>query len=48
MVKGVYKYMGSNSMINIIKYKFLMWFYKGNTKKSIDVILKYDPLKLLR
>jgi hypothetical protein len=34
--------------MNTIKYKFLMWFYKGNTKKEIDVILKYDPLKLLR
>ena len=34
--------------MNIIKYNFLMWFYKGNTKKEIDVILKYDPLKLLR
>ena len=30
-----------------IKYKFLMWFYKGNTQKEIDIILKYDPLNLL-
>ena len=35
-------------MINKIKYNFLMWFYKGNTEKCIDIILKYDPLKLLR
>ena len=34
--------------MNTIKYRFLMWFYKGNTKKEIDIILRYDPLKLLR
>ena len=30
-----------------IKYKFLMWLYKGNTEKEINIILKYDPLNLL-
>ena len=30
-----------------IKYNFWMWIYKGNTKKEIEIILKYDPLKLL-
>ena len=33
--------------MNIIRYKFLMWLYKGNTKKEIDIILRYDPLNLL-
>ena len=33
--------------MNTIKYKFLMWIYKGNTKKEIETILKYDPLNLL-
>ena len=39
--------MGGEHLMNI-KYKFLMWFYKGNTGKCIDIILKYDPLKLLK
>ena len=39
---------GKYLMINNIKYKFLIWFYKGNTQKEIDIILKYDPLKLLK
>jgi len=33
--------------MNIIRYKFLMWLYKGNTEKEINIILKYDPLNLL-
>ena len=33
--------------MNIIRYKFLLWLYKGDTQKEIDIILKYDPLKLL-
>ncbi len=45
MVEKIYSNMGG---INMIKYNFLMWFYKGNTQKEIDIILKYDPLKLLR
>jgi len=28
-------------------YKILMFIYKGNTKKGIDIILKYDPLNIL-
>ena len=48
MVKKIYHYMGGNNTMKNIKYKFLMWFYKGNTKKEIDIILRYDPLKLLR
>jgi len=39
--------MGGKYIMNI-KYNFLMWFYKGNTQKEIDIILKYDPLKLLK
>ena len=46
-------------MINNIKYNFLMWLYKGDTQKEIDInlgsgfdiillFLKYDPLKLLK
>ena len=48
MVKKVYSNLGGINMINKIKYNFLMWFYKGNTKKELDIILRYDPLKLLR
>ena len=33
--------------MNKIKYIFLMWFYKGNTQKEIDIICKYDPYKVL-
>ena len=28
-------------------YNFLMFIYKGNTKKEMDIILKYDPLNIL-
>jgi len=34
-------------MFNQIIYKCLMFIYKGNTKKEIQTILKYDPLKIL-
>ena len=27
--------------------KILLYVYKGNTKKEIDIILKYDPLNIL-
>ena len=27
--------------------KILLYVYKGNVKKEIQVILKYDPLQLL-
>ena len=46
MVEKIYHNLGGYSIMNI-KYKFLMWFYKGNTKKEIEIILKYDPLNLL-
>ena len=46
MDKTIYWFMGGTYLMNI-KYKFLMWFYKGNTQKEIDIILKYDPLNLL-
>lgn len=47
MVETIYKFMGGEYIMNL-KYKFLLWFYKGNTQKEIDIILKYDPLKLLK
>ena len=28
-------------------YKILMFIYRGNTQKGIDIILKYDPLNIL-
>lgn len=38
-------------MLNLIYrkaiFKILMFIYKGNTQKEIDLILKYDPLNLL-
>lgn len=34
-------------MFNKMTYNFLMFIYRGNTKKEIDIILKYDPLNIL-
>ena len=38
-------------MLNLLyrktMYKILMFIYKGNTQKGIDIILKYDPLNIL-
>ena len=28
--------------------KILLYVYKGNTKKEIDIIVKYDPLNILQ
>ena len=35
-------------MLNNIIYKILMFIHKGNTKKEVETILKYDPLKLFK
>ena len=38
-------------MLNLLyrktMYKILMFIYRGNTQKGIDIILKYDPLNIL-
>tara|TARA_R100000963_G_C4639385_1_gene103091 strand:+ start:87 stop:251 length:165 start_codon:yes stop_codon:yes gene_type:complete len=31
-----------------IMYFSLMYIYKGNTKKELEIICKYDPLNLLK
>ena len=36
-----------NLLYRKIMYKILMFIYKGNTKKQMDIILKYDPLNIL-
>ena len=29
-------------------YKILMFIYKKNNKKGLEIILKYDPLNILK
>lgn len=36
-----------NLLYRKIIYKILMFIYKGNTKKEMDIILEYDPLNIL-
>lgn len=36
-----------NLLYRKVMSKILLYVYKGNTKKEIQVILKYDPLNIL-
>jgi hypothetical protein len=35
------------TIYNKYMFKIMVWVHKGNTEKQIEMILKYDPLKVL-